>query len=125
MFQTLSGPATVFLLILLAEQAGEGKSARFATEAFTQRYAISRTTRVEGTKELVERGLLRVSREALTDPTGRESVFDRKRYRNRYRLRPAARSGTAEANKLAANIAEFDLDQILTAGNDDPTQAKD
>lgn len=89
--QALRGPGLVLLLILLAEQAGEGERVWFSTEAFPDRYRISHKARAAGTVELQRRGLLDVEREALPDrPTPTPSVYDRQRYRNVYALRGPA-----------------------------------
>lgn len=77
------------LLILLAEQGGEGKRVWFSTSAFPERYHVSAKTRAAGTKELRRRQLLRVEREALSI-SGSSSVFDTHRMRNVYYLINAA-----------------------------------
>lgn len=83
--QSLSGPGLVMLLILLAEDSGPGGDpVWFSTTAFPARYRISHKTRAAGTKELQDRGLLDVERQALPDVPG--TVFTRRRYRNLYRL---------------------------------------
>lgn len=91
--QTLSGPALVMLLILLAEQGGDqkladeggvGRPVWWATQVFPTRYHVSHKTRAAGTQELVTRGLLIIEREALPDVPG--SAFARRRYRNIYKL---------------------------------------
>lgn len=82
--QSLKVPGLVMLLILLAEQADQGDPVWFATDTFPARYRISHKTRAAGTRELVRRQLLTVDREALPDIPGR--VFDRQRYRNRYKV---------------------------------------
>lgn len=89
--QSLSGPATVMLLILLAEQA-DTKDVWFSTQQFPARYKISHKTRAEGTGELVRRGILKTRRESLSK-TGGTAVFDPRRKRTLYRLteRAAAR----------------------------------
>jgi hypothetical protein len=82
--QSLKGPGTVMLLILLAERGGEGVPVWFSTEQFPARYRISHKTRSTGTRELIDRGLLAVEREALPDIPDR--TFSRRRYRNVYKL---------------------------------------
>lgn len=82
--QDLSGPATIMLLILLAEQA-DSKDVWFSTEQFPLRYRISHKTRAEGTSELVRRGLLKTHRESLSR-IGGTAVFDPRRKRTLYRL---------------------------------------
>jgi hypothetical protein len=86
--QSLKGPGLIMLLILLAEQGGEGQKVWFATDIFPARYHISHKTRAIGTHELQDRVLLEVDREALPDSQG--IVFARRRYRNVYALRSIA-----------------------------------
>lgn len=86
---TLTGPGLVFLLALLAEQAGEGKEVWFSTTAFKDRYFISHQTRTDGTKDLLELGLLKIERRLVsTGPLDRN--FDMKRKRNIYTLQGPA-----------------------------------
>lgn len=92
--QTLSGPGLVMLLILLAEQGGEGSEVWFSTDEFPQRYNISHKTRAAGTKELVELGLLAVEAENVGVRT--RSTFDVRRRRKVYRLTPRAQAAPAE-----------------------------
>ncbi|MGW4829623.1 hypothetical protein ACWEOG_18720 [Amycolatopsis japonica] len=82
--QALPGPATVMLLILLAEQADQ-RPAWFSTSTFPGRYKISHKTRAEGTRQLVARGLLQTSREALASSKN-ASVYDEVRKRTLYQL---------------------------------------
>ena len=89
--QSLSGPALVMLLILLAEKGGEGQRVWFSTTEFPSRYNISAKTRATGTKELEAYGLLRVEAEALAG-NPRSSTFDMKRRRKVYRLTPLAQT---------------------------------
>lgn len=89
--QTLKGPGLVMLLILLAEQGGEGVKIWFSTEEFPKRYNISHKTRAAGTKELVGMGLLTLERESLSADT-QASVFDARRKRNVYRLTSIAQT---------------------------------
>jgi hypothetical protein len=87
--QGLDAPALAMLLILLAEQA-DLRPVWWSTETFPQRYSISQKSRAAGTHQLVQRGLLRIDRQALSELPGQTSVFDRKRYRNVYKLTGAA-----------------------------------
>lgn len=89
--QTLKGPGLVMLLILLAEQAGEGAEVWFSTAEFPSRYNVSHKTRAAGTTELVELGLLRVEAESI-GIRNRSTTFDVKRRRKVYRLTPRAQS---------------------------------
>jgi len=91
--QDLSGPATIMLLILLAEQA-DSKDVWFSTAQFPQRYRISHKTRAEGTRELVRRDLLTTHRESLSW-NGGTAVFDPRRKRTLYRL-TAVSAATAD-----------------------------
>ncbi|MGW5703884.1 hypothetical protein [Amycolatopsis japonica] len=98
-FQELSGPATVMLLILLAEQADDPKKKIwFSTSEFPKRYRISHKTRANGTAELVARGLLKTEREPLSP---KASVFETVRKRTIYRLLddPDTRSGIAKQSQ--------------------------
>lgn len=83
-FQDLPGPATVMLLILLAEQADK-KDVWFSTKEFPSRYRISHKTRAEGTAQLVARGLLETTSKPLSGRWN-SSTFDRVRTRSIYRL---------------------------------------
>ena len=83
-FQALSGPATVLLLILLAEQA-ETREVWWSTEQFPLRYHISHKTRADGTRELRNRGLLVTRRQSLSS-RDKDSIFDDRRMRTIYRL---------------------------------------
>lgn len=82
--QSLKGPGTVMLLILLAEQA-DSKGVWFSTDEFPKRYKISAKTRAAGTAELEARGLLDVHRVPVAS-AGSTSVFDERRTRKIYRL---------------------------------------
>lgn len=101
--QSLRGPGLVMLLILLAEQGGEGKRVWFSTEIFHARYRISHKTRAAGTQELMKRGILIVEKEPLHPD--RESVFGDRRYRSVYRLKGAALGGRT----LAEDLEEWSL----------------
>lgn len=87
--QALSGPALVILLILLAEQGGEGEPVWFGQKAFEDRYDISPQTRTAGTKELQASGLLHITRASIA-VGAYSSVFDARRMRNIYHLEGAA-----------------------------------
>ncbi len=84
--QHMSGAALVMLLILLAEQAGDGKEIWFSTNNFPARYAISHTTRAAGTRELISRGILSVESRSLTAWVTKGAIFDPKRRRKVYSL---------------------------------------
>jgi hypothetical protein len=91
--QDLSGPALVMLLILLAEQAGEGKEVWFSTQTFKDWYGLSAPTRAAGVKELEEKGLLNVDHRSLGAFPG-TTVYDPKRKRHVYTLTDIARTDT-------------------------------
>lgn len=93
--QALKGPGLVMLLILLAEQGGEGARVWFSTDEFPRRYNISHKTRAAGTQELRNMGLLTVEREGLP-PTSKSGVFETRRTRNVYRLDALAQNTPAE-----------------------------
>ncbi|KQY23267.1 hypothetical protein ASD16_11980 [Cellulomonas sp. Root485] len=92
--QSLDAPGLAMLLILLAEQA-DIRPVWFSTDVFPQRYCISQKSRAAGTLRLVERNLLRVERQPLSEFPGQTSVFDRKRSRKLYNLAGAAAEGPA------------------------------
>jgi len=92
--QQLTGAGLVMLLILLAEQAGQGKEVWISPAAFAERYNISHKTRTNGTKDLVQLGLLTTRREPLAAKTT-ATVFDPRKIRTVYRL-------TARAQDTAA-----------------------
>ena len=88
------------LLILLAEQAGQGKEVWISPAAFAERYNISHKTRTNGTKDLVQLGLLTIRREPLAAKPN-ASVFDPRKVRNVYRLTARAQD-TPAAGAIAA-----------------------
>lgn len=101
--QEMSGAALVMLLILLAEQADQrqvwftGRNS-YGPGTFEKWYWISHKTRAEGTRELVDRGLLKVTTSPTTPGTGSyASVFLPRKQRNLYRLRGDARPKTTKA----------------------------
>ncbi len=98
--QQLTGAGLVMLLILLAEQAGQGKEVWISPAAFAERYNISHKTRTNGTKDLVQLGLLTIRREPLAAKPN-ASVFDPRKVRNVYRLTARAQD-TPAAGAIAA-----------------------
>ncbi|GMA89402.1 hypothetical protein GCM10025868_46520 [Angustibacter aerolatus] len=101
----LNGPGLVMLLILLAEQGGDGAEVWFSTAAFPARYHISASTRAEGTRRLRALHLLSVERHPLaarSNPT----VFDTRRRRSVYRLRGPA---LAPDKEMLARLAPAPL----------------
>ena len=101
--QAMSTPALAMLLIILAEQGGDAKEVWWSTEVFPARYSISPATRAKGTRELVERGLLVLTKRLVSDSTAARSSFASERVRNVYRLTgdallpPASPSGSPRA----------------------------
>ncbi|MEW9267863.1 hypothetical protein AB1207_24245 [Kineococcus endophyticus] len=89
--QSLAGPGLVMLLILLAEQGGQGVPVWFSTESFPARYRISHKTRAAGTQQLIAQGLLLLERQSLA-ARPYASDLDARRYRNVYHLQGAART---------------------------------
>lgn len=81
--QGMSAPALAMLLILIEEQATTTRPAWFSTENFPHRYGISASVRARGTKELVARRLLLVTKQLVE---GDNQTFGRERVRNRYAL---------------------------------------
>jgi hypothetical protein len=78
------------LLVLLAEPQSSRDGMWWSVENFPQWYGISPSMRARGTSELVDMGLLRVSKRKLDTPKGGNGD-ERDRVRNIYRLRnPAA-----------------------------------
>lgn len=85
--QHMSGSAIVMLLILLAEQGGDGSPVWFSTNEFPRRYSISANSRAAGTAELQQLELLEVKSEPLPDPgTRRTPTFKTRRRRKVYTL---------------------------------------
>lgn len=83
--QAMSTPALAMLLICLASERGSyGKPQWWSTEAFPNRYSLSPATRSRGSKELVDRNLLIVTKELVSN--SRTSAFGREQVRNRYQL---------------------------------------
>lgn len=83
--QSMSAPALAMLLVCLASERGRyGRSQWWSTEAFPNRYGLSPTTRSRGTRELVERKLLIVTKELVAN--SKTSGFGSEKVRNRYQL---------------------------------------
>ena len=109
--QAMSTPALAMLLIILAEQGGDGKEVWWSTEVFPARYSISPATRAKGTRELVERGLLVLTKRLVAESPTARSSFASERVRNVYRLTgdallpPASPSGGSRAPKNVAGAS--------------------
>ena len=83
--QRMSGAALAFLLILLSESANE-RDVWFSMDAFSNRYNFDIRTRRKGAKELIQQGLLEVTRVPM-DAYGNQSFsLGTKQLRNVYRL---------------------------------------
>ena len=81
--QSMSAPALAMLLILIAERARPDQPAWFSTEVFPMRYRLTANNRAKGTRELVARRLLRVTKKLVE---GNEQTYGRERVRNLYAL---------------------------------------
>lgn len=85
--QSMSGPALIVLLILLAEQADDpAKPVWFSGTNFDDRYKISHKTRTEGVKELTKLGFLQVGRQPVNPRSDAMAVFAAQRSRHTYTL---------------------------------------
>lgn len=84
--QGMSAAALAMLLITLAEATTPDQEVWWSTEVFPPRYALSPTMRARGTKELVRRRLLLVTKQQVLTSPGRTNPFARERVRNIYRL---------------------------------------
>lgn len=88
--QPMSASALSMLLVCLSNPgAVEGKPVWWSTRIFPELYGISPATRARGTRELVERGLLQVTKTLVTD-SPQHLTFSRQKVRNIYRLVGAA-----------------------------------
>lgn len=88
--QRMTAPGLAMLLVLLAEPSSSGDGMWWSVENFPQWYGISASMRANGTNELTDMGLLRVTKRKLDTPMG-GNADERDRVRNIYQLRnPAA-----------------------------------
>jgi len=88
--QRMPAPGLAMLLVLLAEPASSRDGMWWSVENFPAWYGISASMRAKGTNELLDLGLLRVTKQKLDTPKGGNGD-ERDRVRNIYRLRnPAA-----------------------------------
>lgn len=99
--QAMSAAAFAMLLILLCERNVDGRETWWSTERFPQLFAISPTMRSKGTKDLLERGLLVVTKQQVPDGNDPTRVFTRARVRNLYRLAGDARPQAMRALQTA------------------------
>lgn len=110
--QRMDAPAVAMLLILLAEQARPARPAWFATETFPARYHLSPPVRSRGTKELLGRDLLRVTKQLVE---GGPRSYGRERVRNKYALINKAEPIVHEADtkqKRHNPLTPLDLDDF-------------
>lgn len=98
--QAMSAPAVAMLLVLLAERNLDLRPTWWSTELFPRRFGISAGVRAQGTRELVDRGLLTVEKQLVADAG--EQHFGRERVRNLYRL-----DGDARPEDMAKAMAEL------------------
>lgn len=88
--QAMSASALAMLLVVLAESNDTpGKKVWWSTEVFPARYKISPAMRARGTRELVQRRLLLVTKQLVSSNPKR--AFSRERVRNLYELINEAR----------------------------------
>lgn len=85
--QSMSPKALAMLLVVLEEQYGQDAPVWFSESRFVDRFGLSRPTKSEGGKELLQRQLVIIKRAAVTT-TG--AAFERERTRNTYRVINAA-----------------------------------
>lgn len=97
--QAMSAPAVAMLLVLLAERNIDLRPTWWSTELFPSRFHLSATVRAQGTRELVERGLLTVTKQLVADSG--EQFFGRERVRNLYQL-----AGEARPEDMVTAMAE-------------------
>lgn len=90
--QALSTPALVMLLILLEEIRSPDAEQWWSVTEFDRRFRISKDVRAKGTKELVARGLLLVTRMSLPSSPSAANQFAPESVRNKYALLNEARA---------------------------------
>ena len=83
--QQLSAPAIAMLLVTLSS-AQPGQPVWWSTTLFPEMFGLSSATRARGTKELVDRGLLDVSKTLVGESSVSKREFGRERVRNNYQL---------------------------------------
>ncbi|NHU44318.1 hypothetical protein [Rhodococcus sp. A14] len=88
--QSLSAPALAVMLAVLSSQEAPGKPVWWSTILFPARFGLSPATRARGTKELVDRGLLKVGKTLVNESHFSSREFTQERVRNVYRLTGAA-----------------------------------
>lgn len=93
--QSMSASALAMLLVCLAEQSAGQREMWWSTTVFPQRYNLTPTTRSKGTRELVARRLLLVTKRSVSNSVS-ERIFSRERVRNVYLLINEAYPHTAK-----------------------------
>lgn len=101
--QDMSSAAVAMLLIVMSNShASEGAEVWWSTQKFPNQYGISPATRARGTKELVDRGLLRVTKRLVPNSPGNSRALAREKVRNVYTLINDARLQPITAAASAA-----------------------
>lgn len=100
--QALSTSALVMLLILLEEIRSPDTEQWWSVSEFDRRFRISKDVRAKGTRELVARGLLLVTRMSLPASPSAANLFSPESVRNKYALMNEARS--REAPSVAGSV---------------------
>lgn len=103
--QGLSTSALVMLLILLEEIRSPDAEQWWSVSEFDRRFRISKDVRAKGTKELVARGLLSVTRMSLPASPGAAYQFAPESVRNKYALLKEAHAKEAQPVAGPAPIA--------------------
>ncbi len=83
--QSMSASALAMLLVALAEQGKDKRKTWWSTTVFPARYNLTPTTRSKGTRELVGRRLLLVTKRSVPN-SAKAQAFSRERVRNVYLL---------------------------------------
>ena len=83
--QSMSASAIAMLLVALAEQGAGQRETWWSTTVFPQRYNLTPTTRSKGTRELVARRLMLVTKRSVSNSSS-DRIFSRERVRNVYLL---------------------------------------
>ena len=84
--QSMSAASLAMLLVLLAEQPKGRQPVWWSTELFPARYNLTSSTRSAGTRELVARRLLLVTKRLVPPMAQSQRTFARERVRNTYLL---------------------------------------
>lgn len=85
--QHMSGAALAMLLLISEETRGSTTPQWWSVTTFSDRFAIKKDTRATGTKELSDRHLITVRKQAVASTPGTPSLFNKTtRTRNTYQL---------------------------------------